>query len=157
MQKFKYNCVKLEESVGFDLYEMDVRSYDSAIAGWISIDQVTHYEFSPYQAFDNDHIFYADSNGADSQIIYDFDGNPWSVDCENGEYDSTRRADGSDDECLSCETEEDWGNYYSQARNTTAMLGEDPNFGGNRLTVGYDENGKRFYYLDGESMDLVKP
>ncbi|WP_408042679.1 hypothetical protein [Tenacibaculum litopenaei] len=81
------------------------------------------------------------------KIIYDFDGNPWNVDCENGEYDNTRRADGSDDECLSCETEEDWGNYYSQARNTAAMLGEDPNFGGNRLTVGYDENGERFYYL----------
>ncbi|CAM1362447.1 hypothetical protein TPENAI_30018 [Tenacibaculum litopenaei] len=59
--------MELEESLGLDLYEMDVRSYDPAIARWTSINPVTHYEFSPYQAFDNDPIFYADSNGADSQ------------------------------------------------------------------------------------------
>ena len=32
--KFKYNGVELEESLGLDLYEMDLRQYDPAIARW---------------------------------------------------------------------------------------------------------------------------
>ncbi len=64
---WKYNGIEYEESLGLNLYEMDVRSYDPAIARWTSIDPVVHYDFSPYQAFDNNPIFWADPSGADSE------------------------------------------------------------------------------------------
>ncbi|UOB16285.1 RHS repeat-associated core domain-containing protein [Abyssalbus ytuae] len=44
--KFKYNGIELEESLGLNLYEMDLRQYDPAIARWTGIDPVTHYSQS---------------------------------------------------------------------------------------------------------------
>ncbi len=64
-QKFKYNGIELEESLGLNLYEMDERSYDPAIGRFTSIDPVIHYEFSTYNAFDNNPVFWADPSGAD--------------------------------------------------------------------------------------------
>ena len=64
--KFKYNGMELEESLGVDWYEMDLRQYDPAIARWTSIDPVTHFEYSTYSAFDNNPIYWADPSGADS-------------------------------------------------------------------------------------------
>ncbi len=64
--KFKYNGKELEESFGYNMYEMDVRSYDPAIARWTAIDPVTHHSLSTYNAFDNNPVFYADPSGADS-------------------------------------------------------------------------------------------
>uniref|UniRef100_UPI004049E96C DUF6443 domain-containing protein n=1 Tax=Gelidibacter sp. TaxID=2018083 RepID=UPI004049E96C len=69
--KFKYNGVEHEESLGLNLYEMDLRQYDPAIARWTSIDPVTHWSMSTYTAFDNNPVFFADPSGADS--IYNFD------------------------------------------------------------------------------------
>jgi RHS repeat-associated protein len=65
-QKFKYNGVELEEALGLNLYEMDERSYDPAIARFTSIDPVTHFSNSTYNAFDNNPIYWADPSGADS-------------------------------------------------------------------------------------------
>ena len=65
-QKFGYNGVELEESLGLNLYEMDVRSYDPAIGRFTGIDPVTHYSMSPYVAFDNNPIFWEDPSGADA-------------------------------------------------------------------------------------------
>ena len=64
-QKFGYNGKELEESLGLNLMEMDVRSYDPAIARWTGIDPVTHHSMSPYVAFDNNPVFWADPSGAD--------------------------------------------------------------------------------------------
>ena len=64
--KFKYNGKELEESLGLNLYEMDLRQYDPAIARWTSIDPVTHHSMSTYTAFDNNPVFWADPSGADS-------------------------------------------------------------------------------------------
>ena len=69
--KFKFNGVELEESLGLDLYEMDLRQYDPAIVRFTSIDPVTHFSYSTYAAFDNNPIFWADPSGADS--IYNWD------------------------------------------------------------------------------------
>lgn len=66
--KFKYNGVELEESLGLDLYEMDVRSYDPAIGRFTGNDPVVHHDFSPYQAFDNNPVFWSDPSGADSGV-----------------------------------------------------------------------------------------
>ncbi len=45
---------------------MDVRSYDPALARWTSIDPVTHHSMSPYTAFDNNPVYWADPSGADA-------------------------------------------------------------------------------------------
>ncbi|WP_299362860.1 RHS repeat-associated core domain-containing protein [Winogradskyella sp.] len=66
-QRFRYNGMELEESLGIDWYEMDMRQYDPAIARWTSIDPVTHHSMSTYTAFDNNPVFWADPSGADSE------------------------------------------------------------------------------------------
>ncbi len=65
-QKYKYNGKELEESLGLNLYEMDMRGYDPAIARWTSIDPVTHHTMSTYNAFDNNPVYWADPSGADT-------------------------------------------------------------------------------------------
>ncbi|WP_299363357.1 RHS repeat-associated core domain-containing protein, partial [Winogradskyella sp.] len=124
-QKFKYNGIELEESLGVDWYEMDVRQYDPAVARFTSIDPVIHYDFSTYNAFDNNPVFWADPSGANAG-------------------------------CPSCQTEEDWENYYSQAENTAMMVGDESAYDGfGRVTSMLDENGNSLVYLDGELQDLV--
>ena len=44
-----------------------MRQYDPAIARWTSIDPVTHWSNSTYNAFDNNPVFFADPSGADSE------------------------------------------------------------------------------------------
>ncbi len=61
-----YNGVEYEESLGLNLYEMDFRQYDPAIARFTGIDPVTHHSMSTYTAFDNNPVFWADPSGADS-------------------------------------------------------------------------------------------
>ncbi len=65
-QKFKYNGKELNESLGLNLYEMDLRQYDPAIARWTGIDPITHHSMSTYTAFDNNPIYWADPSGGDS-------------------------------------------------------------------------------------------
>ncbi len=65
-KKFGFNGIELEEGLGLDMYEMDVRSYDSSIARWTSIDPVTHHSKSTYNAFDNNPIYWTDPSGANS-------------------------------------------------------------------------------------------
>ncbi|WP_156169134.1 DUF6443 domain-containing protein [Kordia jejudonensis] len=65
---YGYNGIEeSNDGLGLDVLEMDMRQYDPAIARWVVIDPVTHHEYSPYQAFDNNPIFWADPSGADSQ------------------------------------------------------------------------------------------
>ncbi|MFD0963831.1 DUF6443 domain-containing protein [Pseudofulvibacter geojedonensis] len=65
-----YGYNGMEETGDFDFHinEMAMRQYDPAIARWTVIDPVTHFNYSPYQAFDNNPIFWADPSGADSEI-----------------------------------------------------------------------------------------
>ncbi len=65
--KFKFNGKELEESLGINLYEMDMRQYDPTIARWTSIDPVIHHSLSPFNSFDNNPIFWADPSGANSE------------------------------------------------------------------------------------------
>ena len=65
--KFEYNGMELEESLGYNMMEMEMRQYDPAIARWVVQDPVIHYEYSPYQAFDNNPVVFADPSGADSE------------------------------------------------------------------------------------------
>ncbi|MCT4631269.1 MAG: DUF6443 domain-containing protein [Firmicutes bacterium] len=63
--KFKYNGTEYEESLGLNLYEMDLRQYNPAIARWTSIDPITHHSQSTYNGYDNNPVFWADPSGAD--------------------------------------------------------------------------------------------
>jgi len=65
-QKFKYNGVELNESLGLNLYEMDVRMYDPAIGRFNGLDPVTHHSQGTSVAFDNNPVYWADPSGADS-------------------------------------------------------------------------------------------
>lgn len=65
-QKFKYNGIEFEESLGLNLYEMDLRSYDPAIGRFNGLDPVIHYSQGTSVAFDNNPIFWADPSGADA-------------------------------------------------------------------------------------------
>lgn len=42
-----------------------MRQYDPAIARWVVMDPVIHHSMSPYNAFDNNPVFWADPSGAD--------------------------------------------------------------------------------------------
>jgi RHS repeat-associated protein len=66
-QAFKYNGVELNESLGLNLYEMDLRLYDPAIGRFNGIDPVTHHSMGTSVAFDNNPIFWADPSGADAE------------------------------------------------------------------------------------------
>jgi RHS repeat-associated protein len=70
-QKFGYNGVELNESLGLNLMEMDFRLYDPAIGRFNGIDPVTHHSQGTSVAFDNNPIFWADPSGADA---IEFDG-----------------------------------------------------------------------------------
>ncbi|MEE4001807.1 RHS repeat-associated core domain-containing protein, partial [Tenacibaculum sp. FZY0031] len=104
-QKFKYNGIEFEESLGLDLYEMDLRMYDPAIARWNAIDIVDHYEFSPYQAFDNNPAFFADPSGADAESFFNKlfkdskSGDKWVN--NNGTF--TNQRTGQSETCDDCE------------------------------------------------------
>ncbi len=67
---YGYNGKEYTEDLGLNLYEMDVRKYDPAIARWSSIDPIMHGTLSPYTAFDNNPVFWNDPSGA-SVIVKD--------------------------------------------------------------------------------------
>ncbi|WP_395090967.1 RHS repeat domain-containing protein [Vaginella massiliensis] len=64
---YKYNSKELEDDLGLDWYAMDMRMYDPTIARWMVHDPVVHHNMSPYNAFDNNPVYWADPSGADSQ------------------------------------------------------------------------------------------
>lgn len=65
----------MQEELGLNTYAMDARMYDPAIARWVVQDPVVHHDYSPYSAFNNNPIFYADPSGADSSSILDTEEN----------------------------------------------------------------------------------
>lgn len=62
-----YNGKEFEQGLGLNIYEMDMRQLDPALGRWMSIDPVTHHSQSPYNAFDNNPLYWADPSGADSE------------------------------------------------------------------------------------------
>ncbi len=64
--RYKYNGKEFQDELGLNLYDMDFRDYDPAIARWTGIDPITHHNMSPYMAFDGNPVFWADPSGANS-------------------------------------------------------------------------------------------
>jgi RHS repeat-associated protein len=71
---YKYNGKELQTELGLNMYDMDMRDYDPAIARWVVQDPIIHYSMSPYTAFDNNPVFFADPSGADAEGFENADG-----------------------------------------------------------------------------------
>lgn len=70
--KYKYNGKEWQDELSLNMYDMDMRQYDPAIARWVVMDPVIHHSMSPYSAFDNNPVFWADPSGADSEFFSAF-------------------------------------------------------------------------------------
>ncbi len=57
---YKYNGKEWQDELSLNMYDMDMRQYDPAIARWVVQDPVVHFDYSPYSAFDNNPVFWAD-------------------------------------------------------------------------------------------------
>ncbi|WP_415782698.1 RHS repeat-associated core domain-containing protein, partial [Flavobacterium jumunjinense] len=66
--QYKYNGKELQTELGLNMYDMDMRDYDPAIGRWVNQDPIVHFGMSPYSAFDNNPVFWADPSGADSEM-----------------------------------------------------------------------------------------
>ena len=67
--RYSFNGMEKDDEVKGkgNSYTTTFRQYDARLGRWLSIDPVTHPQFSPYSAFDNNPIYYADPSGADSE------------------------------------------------------------------------------------------
>ena len=157
-QKFKYNSSEYEEVLGLNLYEMDLRSYDPAFARWTSIDPVTHHSMSPYVAFDNNPIFFADPSGADAEsFVMDLfnrssNGEKWTNN-NNGTFSSSK---GQTAECDDCPQE---GQH--RTKKVKSVNGLDGTEGVNIVNQYYHTGGlngsKAGWYSTREYMNIMKP
>lgn len=68
LYKYKFNGMEWQNEMGLNLYDMELRDYDPAIARWLNIDPVTHHGQSTYNAFDADPVSIADPSGADGFV-----------------------------------------------------------------------------------------
>jgi RHS repeat-associated protein len=62
-QKYKYNGKELQDELGLNMTAMDWRQYDAAIGKWIAQDPIVHLDVSPYTAFNNNPVYWADPSG----------------------------------------------------------------------------------------------
>ena len=134
-QKFKYNGVELEESLGLNLYEMKYRHYDPAIGRWLLIDPRVEnlYELTPYNAFLNDPIRYSDPDGdIPPQLIAGLIGGIWEYGSQV--YDNYQNGDTGFDAWVG---NVDFADVTTEAVVTGATLGLNKVPGANGLvTVG---------------------
>lgn len=104
-QKFGYNGVELNESLGLNLHEMDFRLYDPAIGRFNGIDPVPHHSQGTSVAFDNNPIIFSDPSGADSKSFFNKlfndskSGDKWVN--NNGTF--TNQRTGQSETCDDCE------------------------------------------------------
>ena len=64
---YHYNGNEFQSELGMNWYDMNMRMYDPALARWMVQDPVIHHNKSPYNAFDNNPIYFADPSGADAE------------------------------------------------------------------------------------------
>jgi|GEM_PF-3094584 RHS repeat-associated protein len=107
--KYKYNGKENQDEFGLNMYAMDMRMYDSAIARWVVQDPVVHFDYSTYSAFDNNPVFWADPSGADSvdmwgRNTHDENGIyiPYSMRGATSSSEGSTDSNNTEEECPSC-------------------------------------------------------
>jgi RHS repeat-associated protein len=65
--KYKYNGKEFQDELGLNMTAMDMRQYDPVVARWVVQDPIIHFEYSPYNAFDNNPVYWSDPTGEDAQ------------------------------------------------------------------------------------------
>jgi RHS repeat-associated protein len=104
--QYKYNGKEFQDELGLNMYAMDMRQYDPAIARWVVQDPIVHLNQSPYNSFDNNPVFWADPSGADAESwLKDIfnrsqSGDVWTND---GSGTFTNNRNGETSECDDCD------------------------------------------------------
>ncbi len=84
-KKFKFQGQELDESLGYNMYEFELRHYDASIGRFMTTDPYEQFD-SPYVAMGNNPVVSFDPDGG---LCYDANGN--AVACPDGEeYDEFR-------------------------------------------------------------------
>lgn len=160
--KYKYNGKEFQDELGLNMYDMDMRMYDPAIARWVVLDPVIHHSLSPYNAFDNNPVFWADPGGANSESS---DGGSSSSDSSSGlggksETDNNPsgvRAMGIPIEAVmatSANTFTSYADSYetTETRNSALIVGEDSPESLENLPDGVSVSGETRDYLSGANV-----
>ncbi|NHN28161.1 type IV secretion protein Rhs [Flavobacterium jejuense] len=140
--QYKYNGKELQTELGLNMYAMDMRQYDPAIARWVVQDPVIHENFSPYSAFDNNPVFWADPSGADA--VYNWDGPNKGQYTDNGEvvdFETAMASHGMNANGSSKDTPPDDIIVNSKGKVTDVITKAGPN----RF---FDESGKELFFND---------
>jgi RHS repeat-associated protein len=68
MYRYGFNGMEADKQIKGERnsYTTEFRQYDPRVARWLSLDPITHYDFSPYNAFDNSPIYWIDRTGSNS-------------------------------------------------------------------------------------------
>lgn len=64
---YKYNGKEWQDELGLNMYAMDMRMYDPALARWVVQDPIVHFNQSPYSSFDGNPVFWVDPSGATTE------------------------------------------------------------------------------------------
>lgn len=99
--KRKFGGKEYQDELGLNLMDFEARNFDPALGRWTTIDPVTHWSNSPYNAFDNNPIFWADPSGTTTvnSIQEAWDATPeggsstWNSDGEGGFCDDCKEGD----------------------------------------------------------------
>src|SRR5690625_250486 len=73
---YRYNGKEFQDELGLNMYSMDMRQYDPAIARWVVQDPIVHLNQSPYSSFDGNPVYWADPSGAATTIREMWDKTP---------------------------------------------------------------------------------
>ena len=66
--QYKYNGKEFQDELGLNMTAMDWRQYDPAIGKWVVQDPITHFDVSPYNAFNNNPVLFADPSGLEGML-----------------------------------------------------------------------------------------
>jgi RHS repeat-associated protein len=66
--QYKYNGKEYQDELSLNMYAMDARQCDPALGRWVALDPIDHYDMSPYCAFNNNPVLFADPSGMEGAL-----------------------------------------------------------------------------------------
>lgn len=157
-KKMMFGGKELDESFNgtLNMYDFGARNYDPAIGRWTTMDPVTHWSASPYNAFDNNPVFWADPSGT---ITVNSIQEAWDATPNGGS--STWNSDGNGGLCDNCPKEGDTKPEYSAApRGAVYATGGQSYYHSNSSGGGSNAGwySKKAYnkILDGIALEILK-